>query len=62
MLASIGEGNGGLMLCGHTDTVPFDDGRKNPFELTEHDGKLYGLGTADMKGLLLLLMLRAIWI
>ncbi|MDD9338218.1 acetylornithine deacetylase [Providencia heimbachae] len=52
LLASIGGGNGGLMLCGHTDTVPFDDGRwsKNPFELTEHDGKLYGLGTADMKG------------
>ncbi|NIH24413.1 acetylornithine deacetylase [Providencia heimbachae] len=52
LLASIGRGNGGLMLCGHTDTVPFDDGRwsKNPFELTEHDGKLYGLGTADMKG------------
>lgn len=52
LLASIDEGNGGLMLCGHTDTVPFDDGRwsKNPFELTEHDGKLYGLGTADMKG------------
>ncbi|MGF7449782.1 M20/M25/M40 family metallo-hydrolase, partial [Klebsiella michiganensis] len=30
----------------------FDDGRWNrvPFTLTEHDNKLYGLGTADMKG------------
>ncbi|MDH8555082.1 M20/M25/M40 family metallo-hydrolase, partial [Klebsiella pneumoniae] len=42
----------GLLLAGHTDTVPFDDGRwtRDPFTLTEHDGKLYGLGTADMKG------------
>lgn len=45
-------GAGGLLLAGHTDTVPFDDGRwtRDPFTLTEHDGKLYGLGTADMKG------------
>ncbi len=52
MLASIGQGAGGLLLAGHTDTVPFDDGRwtRDPFALTEHDGKLYGLGTADMKG------------
>ena len=43
---------GGLLLAGHTDTVPFDDGRwtRDPFTLTEHDNKLYGLGTADMKG------------
>nr|WP_314267887.1 acetylornithine deacetylase [uncultured Moellerella sp.] len=52
LLASIGEGSGGLLLCGHTDTVPFDEGRwsKDPFTLTEQNGKLYGLGTADMKG------------
>ena len=52
LLASTGTGAGGLLLAGHTDTVPFDDGRwtRDPFTLTEHDNKLYGLGTADMKG------------
>ncbi|TCL05626.1 acetylornithine deacetylase [Sodalis ligni] len=52
MLASIGSGSGGLLLAGHTDTVPFDDGRwtRDPFTLSEHNNKLYGLGTADMKG------------
>ncbi|WP_340609381.1 acetylornithine deacetylase [Xenorhabdus bharatensis] len=52
MLATLGNGSGGLLLCGHTDTVPFDAGRwtQDPFTLTERDGKLYGLGTADMKG------------
>nr|WP_308823064.1 acetylornithine deacetylase [Sodalis praecaptivus] len=52
MLASIGSGPGGLLLTGHSDTAPFDDGRwtRDPFVLTEHDNKLYGLGTADMKG------------
>lgn len=52
LLASIGTSSGGLMLAGHTDTVPFDEGRwtRDPFTLTEHDNKLYGLGTADMKG------------
>lgn len=43
---------GGLLLSGHTDTVPFDDGlwTKDPFKVTELDNKWYGLGTADMKG------------
>jgi acetylornithine deacetylase len=52
MLARTGSGAGGLLLAGHSDTVPFDDGRwtRDPFALTEHDNKLYGLGTADMKG------------
>lgn len=52
LLATFGEGEGGLLLAGHSDTVPFDEGRwtVNPFDLTEKDGKFYGLGTADMKG------------
>ncbi|MBQ4812014.1 acetylornithine deacetylase [Pseudoalteromonas luteoviolacea] len=43
---------GGLMLAGHTDTVPYDDARWNsdPFKLSEKDNKLYGLGAIDMKG------------
>ncbi|UTW45933.1 acetylornithine deacetylase [bacterium SCSIO 12696] len=45
-------GDGGLLLAGHTDTVPYDDSRWNfdPFALTEADNKLYGLGSIDMKG------------
>jgi acetylornithine deacetylase len=52
LVATLGEGNGGLVLSGHTDTVPFDEGRwqSDPFTLTERDQKLFGLGTCDMKG------------
>lgn len=52
LLASLGSGEGGLLLAGHTDTVPWDEGRwtRDPFTLTEADNKLYGLGSADMKG------------
>lgn len=52
LLATLGEGDGGLLLAGHTDTVPFDAGRwsKDPFKVTEENGRLYGLGTIDMKG------------
>jgi acetylornithine deacetylase len=52
LLAKLGAGEGGLLLCGHSDTVPFDEGRwqSDPFTLTERDGKLFGLGTCDMKG------------
>lgn len=51
LIATIGTGNNGLVLAGHTDTVPFDDKDWNsdPFKLTEADDRLYGLGTADMK-------------
>ncbi len=53
LFATIGSGTeGGVVLAGHTDTVPVD-GQKwqsDPFTLTERDGKLYGRGTCDMKG------------
>ena len=52
LIATLGSGPGGLVLAGHTDTVPYDEGRwsNDPFKLTEADGRLYGLGTSDMKG------------
>lgn len=40
-----------LGFLGHTDTVEYIEGWKtNPFELTQKEDKLYGLGVADMKG------------
>jgi len=51
LIATIGTGNNGLVLAGHTDTVPFDESQwdSNPFSLTEKNDKLFGLGTSDMK-------------
>jgi len=36
LIATLGSGPGGLVLAGHTDTVPYDEGRwqHNPFRLT----------------------------
>jgi acetylornithine deacetylase len=51
LIATLGKGEGGLVFAGHTDTVPYDAERwtSDPFKLREADGKLYGLGTCDMK-------------
>ncbi|HEB81803.1 MAG TPA: acetylornithine deacetylase [Gammaproteobacteria bacterium] len=51
LVASIGSGEQGLVLAGHTDTVPYDESRWrfNPFSLTEKDNRFYGLGSCDMK-------------
>jgi len=56
LLATYGRGEGGLVLAGHTDTVPYDAASwtTDPFQLTEREGKLVGLGTADMKAFLAL--------
>ncbi len=56
LIGTLGEGPGGLVLSGHTDTVPCDAGlwRHDPFRLCESDGRLYGLGMADMKSFLAL--------
>ena len=45
-------GTGGVMLSGHSDVVPVEGQAwtRPPFALTEGEGRLYGRGTADMKG------------
>ncbi|MDH3979409.1 MAG: acetylornithine deacetylase, partial [Gammaproteobacteria bacterium] len=37
LVATLGSGPGGLVLSGHTDTVPFDSGKwqHDPFQLTD---------------------------
>ncbi len=52
LIAILGSGPGGLVLAGHTDTVPCnpEKWKHDPFALTEADGRWYGLGSCDMKG------------
>lgn len=52
LIATYGSGPGGMVLAGHTDTVPFDEHlwSGDPLRMTERDGRLYGLGVTDMKG------------
>ena len=52
LLAKLGSGEGGLLLAGHSDTVPFDENRwqSDPHKVLTKDNKFYGLGTCDMKG------------
>ena len=53
LYATVGpEGQGGVMLSGHTDVVPVEGQAwtKPPFALTEENGRYYGRGAADMKG------------
>ena len=46
----------GLVLCGHSDTVPAEEPgwQCDPFTLTSHEDRWVGRGTADMKGFLAL--------
>jgi acetylornithine deacetylase len=53
LFATLGEGKpAGLILSGHTDTVPWDgqDWSVDPLGGVVRDGRLYGRGSADMKG------------
>lgn len=53
LIASIGPAvPGGVVLSGHTDVVPVEGQAwsSDPFVLVERDDRLYGRGTADMKG------------
>ena len=62
LLATIGPmASGGVILSGHTDVVPIDGQAwaSDPWALTERDGRLYGRGSADMKGFLALSLAAA---
>ena len=56
LIATLGangkEHPGGLVLAGHTDTVPVDEAlwRSDPFQLRDDNQRFYGLGSCDMKG------------
>ncbi|NCW16547.1 MAG: acetylornithine deacetylase [Rhodobacteraceae bacterium] len=53
LFATIGpDGDGGLVLSGHSDVVPVtdQDWTDDPFQMVEREGKLFGRGTCDMKG------------
>ena len=52
LIAKLGSGEGGLLLAGHSDTVPYDEHRwqSDPHKISVRNDKFYGLGTCDMKG------------
>ncbi len=55
LYATIGPvSEGGVALSGHTDVVPVDgqNWTSDPFQLRSDGGRLYGRGSADMKGFL----------
>jgi acetylornithine deacetylase len=55
LFATVGpEGVAGIGLSGHTDVVPADPAAwtSDPFTVRQENGRLYGRGTADMKGFL----------
>lgn len=51
LIARLGNGDDGLVLSGHTDTVPCDESLwiYDPFKFTQVDSRYYGLGSSDMK-------------
>ncbi len=53
LFATVGDGKpAGVIVSGHTDTVPWDgqDWSLDPLGADVKDGRLYGRGSADMKG------------
>jgi len=58
LIATLGSGPGGLVLAGHTDTVPYDAAlwQADPLRLREADDRWYGLGSCDMKGFFALIL------
>ncbi len=61
LVARAGDGSDGLVLSGHTDTVPCDPAlwRSDPFVADEREDRIYGLGSCDMKSFLALALAAA---
>jgi acetylornithine deacetylase len=62
LFATLGEGKpAGVILSGHTDTVPWDgqDWSVDPLSAVVRDGKLYGRGSADMKSFIAIAVAHA---
>ena len=62
LFATLGEGKpAGVILSGHTDTVPWDgqDWSGNPLDGAVRDGKLFGRGSADMKSFIAIALAHA---
>ena len=62
LFATLGEGRpAGVILSGHTDTVPWDgqDWTVDPLGAVVRDGRLLGRGSADMKGFIALALAQA---
>jgi acetylornithine deacetylase len=62
LFATLGEGKpSGIILSGHTDTVPWDgqDWSMDPLSATVKDGRLYGRGSADMKAFIAIALAHA---
>lgn len=60
LFATIGAGDGGIVLSGHSDVVSVDDQDwgSDPFALVERDGKLFGRGACDMKGFIAVVLAK----
>jgi len=62
LFATLGEGRrAGIILSGHTDTVPWDgqDWHVDPLGAVVENGRLYGRGSADMKGFIAMALAHA---
>ncbi len=62
LFATLGEGKpAGVILSGHTDTVPWDgqDWSADPLGGKVQDGRLYGRGSADMKSFIAIALAHA---
>ncbi|MFX0123138.1 MAG: M20 family metallopeptidase [Candidatus Hodarchaeota archaeon] len=53
IILTVGKASKSIVLCGHLDTVPIgdiDNWNYDPLGAEEHQGYIYGRGSADMKG------------